>query len=224
MVRVKICGITDPDDAVACVEEGADALGFVVEFPQANPWNLPRDRARALMAAVPPFVTRVAVVGGEAAAIAGLAEATSPHVVQLHRDESETCVSELAGRLEGSGIRIVKALRIEPAYDGPASHWCDLARRFLDAGADAILLDAKAPGRPAGSGLSFDWSIAAAVVASCPEPFILAGGLAPGNVARAVATVRPFAIDVITSVEDAQHRKVRERVRALIREAKGPGG
>ena len=95
-VRVKICGITHPDDAALAVEEGADALGFVVEYPDANPWILSRRRAAELMRAVPPFVTRVAVVGGDAASILDLAEATEPHVLQLHRDESEACVAELA--------------------------------------------------------------------------------------------------------------------------------
>jgi phosphoribosylanthranilate isomerase len=68
-VRVKICGITHPDDAALAVEEGADALGFVVEYPDANPWILSRHRAAELMRTVPPFVTRVAVVGGDARTI-----------------------------------------------------------------------------------------------------------------------------------------------------------
>lgn len=220
MIRVKICGITDPADAAMCVEEGADALGFVVEFPQENPWNLPRRRAVELMRVVPPFVTRVAIVGGDADWITAIAESTGAHALQLHRDEPEEVVAEVARRLAGRGTTIVKALRIDPTDPGPAARWCDQAARFLDAGADAILLDTKAPGRPAGSGLSFDWAVARAVVASRPAPFVLAGGLRADNVASAVATVRPFAVDVITSVEDGEHRKVRERVRAFIRAAR----
>ena len=141
VVRVKICGITHPDDASMAVEEGADALGFVVEYPDENPWILSRQRAAELMRGVPPFVTRVAVVGGDARSILELAEATEPHALQLHRDETEACVAELARRLDGTGIRLIKALRIDASVPGPAAEaLADAARRFVEAGADAVLV------------------------------------------------------------------------------------
>jgi phosphoribosylanthranilate isomerase len=223
-VRVKICGITHEDDAALAVEEGADALGFVVEYPDANPWILSRRRAAELMRLVPPFVTRVAVVGGDVRTILDLVEATEPHVVQLHRDETEACVAELAARLAGSGIRLVKALRIDASAPGPpAEVLADTARRFIAAGAHAVLVDSVVPGRPAGTGKAVDWNLARTVVDAGVVPCILAGGLDPSNVGRAVAAVRPFAVDVISSVEDESHRKVREKVRAFIRAAKNPG-
>ena len=223
VVRVKICGITHPDDAAMAVEEGADALGFVVEYPDANPWILTRQRAAELMRAVPPFVTRVAVVGGDARTILELVEATEPHALQLHRDEPEACVAELADRLAGTGIRLIKALRIDASLPGPpADVLAAAARRFVDAGADAVLVDSVVPGRPAGTGRAVDWALARTVVDTGVAPCILAGGLDPGNVGRAVAAVHPFAVDVISAVEDAAHRKVRERVRAFIQAAKGP--
>src|SRR3954465_2341170 len=101
-VGVKVCGIAHPDDAAMAVEEGADALGFVVEYPDANPWILSRQRAAELMRTVPPFVTRVAVGGGRAPTIPELVDATEPHALQLHRDETEACVTELAARLAGT--------------------------------------------------------------------------------------------------------------------------
>jgi phosphoribosylanthranilate isomerase len=224
VVRVKICGITHPDDAAMAVEEGADALGFVVEYPDANPWILSRGRAAELMRAVPPNVVRVAIVGGDARTILELAEATQPHALQLHRDEPEACVAELARQLEGSGIRLIKALRIDASIPGPAAEvLAAAARRFVEAGADAVLVDSVIPGRPAGTGRAVDWNLARTVVETGVAPCILAGGLDPGNVGRAVAAVHPFAVDVITSVEDAAHRKVRERVRAFIQAAKGAG-
>ena len=219
-VRVKICGITHPDDAALAVEEGADALGFVVEYPDANPWILSRRRAVELMRAVPPFVTRVAVVGGDAGSILDLAEATAPHALQLHRDETEACVTELAERLAGSGIRLIKALRIDASVPGPpAEALAAAARRFVEA--DAVLVDSVVPGRPAGTGRAVDWALARTVVDTGVAPCILAGGLDPDNVGRAVAAVRPFAVDVISAVEDQDHRKVRQRVRAFIQAAKG---
>jgi phosphoribosylanthranilate isomerase len=221
VVRVKICGITHPDDAAMAVEEGADALGFVVEYPDDNPWILSRQRAAELMRTVPPFVTRVAIVGGDAPTILRLVDATEPHALQLHRDEPEDCVAELARRLDGTGIRLIKALRIDASVPGPpAAALAETARRFVDAGADAVLVDSVIPGRPAGTGRAVDWNLARTVVEAGVAPCILAGGLDPDNVGRAVAAVRPFAVDVISAVEDAAHRKVRERVRAFIQAAK----
>ena len=220
-VRVKICGITHEDDAAMAIEEGADALGFVVEYPDANPWILSRRRAAELMRLVPPFVTRVAIVGGDARSILELVDATEPHALQLHRDESEDCVTALANRLAGSGIRLIKALRIDASLPGPpAEALAAAARRFVDCGADAVLVDSVVPGRPAGTGKAVDWGLASTVVDTGVAPCILAGGLHPGNVGRAVAAVRPFAVDVITAVEDDTNRKVRDQVRAFIQAAK----
>lgn len=220
-VRVKICGITHEDDAAMAVEEGADALGFVVEYPDANPWILSRRRAADLMRLVPPFVTRVAIVGGDARSILELVDATEPHALQLHRDESEDCVTELATRLAGTGIRLIKALRIDASVPGPpVEALAHAARRFVDCGADAVLVDSVVPGRPAGTGKAVDWGLARTVVDTGVAPCILAGGLHPGNVGRAVAAVRPFAVDVITAVEDDTNRKVRDQVRAFIQAAK----
>ena len=220
-VRVKICGITHEADAAMAVEEGADALGFVVEYPDANPWILSRHRAAELMRLVPPFVTRVAIVGGDARTILELVDATEPHALQLHRDEPEACVTELANRLAGSGIRLIKALRIDASAPGPAAEGlAAAARRFVDCGADAVLVDSVVPGRPAGTGKAVDWGLARTVVDTGVAPCILAGGLHPGNVGRAVAAVRPFAVDVITAVEDDTNRKVRGKVRAFIQAAK----
>jgi len=92
----------------------------------------------------------------------------------------------------------------------------DAARRFLDAGADSILLDSKTAGRAAGTGIPVDWTLASDVAAGLGAPLVLAGGLSPENVAGAIETVRPHAVDVISAVEDAEHRKVPERVRELV--------
>ena len=197
-----------------CVEEGADALGFVIEYPVVVPWNLTRRAAARLMREVPPFITRVAVVGGGTETILQLAEATGPDVLQLHFDEPEEVVETVAVRLAGTGTRIIKALRVDVHADGD-QQWDELARRFVDAGADAILFDSKTRDRPAGTGRPFDWSVISPVnLLTCPV--ILAGGLNPENVDLAIHEVRPYAVDVIGSVEDASHRKNRERVRAFV--------
>jgi len=190
VTRVKICGIRTEDDAALCVEAGADALGFVVEYPLPVPWTIDRTLAASLMRAVPPFVTRVAVVGGDAATILGIAETTGADVLQLHLDEDEATVAAVRDGVAGSGTRIVKALRISAEGDvQPAMHWLVLARRFLDAGADAVLLDSKTAGRPAGTGRTVDWSLAREVAAGLGAPLVLAGGLTPENVAAAIRDV-----------------------------------
>ena len=101
----------------------------------------------------------------------------------------------------------------------PHQGFVNTAKRFLEAGAHGILLDTKTDDRPAGTGRTFEWGIARRV-ADAAGPLILAGGLTPENVGRAVAEVRPYAVDAITSLEDADHRKVAGRVHAFVRAAR----
>lgn len=224
MTRVKLCGLTSEDDVALCAGAGADALGFVVEYPLPVPWTLDRRRAAELMRGVPPFATRVAVVGGDAATILAIAEATEPDALQLHLDEDEATVTAVREGVAGTGTRIVKAIRIRAGETPPAAEVLATARRFVDAGADAILLDSKTSGRAAGTGIPVDWALARDVAAALEAPLVLAGGLSPENVGDAIATVRPHAVDVISAVEDDANRKVPERVRAFVAAVRvGPG-
>jgi phosphoribosylanthranilate isomerase len=220
VTRVKLCGVTSEADVGLCVAAGADALGFVVEYPLPVPWTLDRRRVAELMRSVPPFVTRVAVVGGNAATVLAIAEATEADAVQLHLDEDETTVTAVKEGLAGSGTRVVKAIRIGVGDTPTATDVLAAARRFVDAGADAILLDSKTTGRAAGTGVPVDWSLAREVAAGLGTPLVLAGGLTPENVSGAIATVRPHGVDVISAVEDAEHRKVPERVLAFVAAAR----
>jgi phosphoribosylanthranilate isomerase len=225
MTRVKICGITSDEDVELCLEAGADALGFVVSYPDSVPWNLTPPAARQLAARVPPFTATVAVVGGDARTILELVERVEPRVVQLHRDEDAATVAAVRQGLSGTGVRVVKAVRIatDAGTVPPAEHWLARAREFVAAGADAILLDSKTTARPAGTGQAIDWQIARTVVAALDAPVMLAGGLTPGNVAAAVDEVRPYAVDVISALEDERHRKVRDRVHAFVAAARRAG-
>ena len=220
VTRVKLCGLTSEADVALCAEAGADALGFVVEYPLPVPWTLDRSRAAELMRGAPPFATRVAVVGGDAATVLAIAAATEPDAVQLHLDEDEATVTAVREGLSGTGTRIVKAIRIHAGETPAARDVLASARRFVEAGADAILLDSKTSGRAAGTGIPVDWSLAREVAAALGAPLILAGGLTPENVAGAIETVRPHAVDVISAVEDTENRKVPERVRAFVAAAR----
>lgn len=216
MTRVKTCGITSRADAALCVELGADALGLVVEYPEPVPWTLTRAEARKLAEAFGEAAECVAVVGGDAATVIGIVEAVRPGAVQLHRDEPAQVVAAVKAAV-GEGIAVVKAVRIPVGDTRPASHWLAVARSFVEAGADRILLDSKTAARPAGTGVAVDWSLATEVVAGLAgTPVVLAGGLAPANVGEAVRQVRPWAVDVISAIEDEHHRKVRERVEAFV--------
>jgi phosphoribosylanthranilate isomerase len=216
VTRVKLCGLTSEVDVALCVDAGADAIGFVIEYPLPVPWTIDRRRAAALIQGMPPFVMRVAVVGGDAATVLALVAATEPDAVQLHLDEDEATVTAVKEGLSGTGTRILKAIRISAGAAPPVEDVLAAARRFADAGADAILLDSKTSGRPAGTGTPVDWSLARDVAAGLDIPLVLAGGLTPENVAGAIETVRPYAVDVISAVEDEAHRKVPERVRAFV--------
>ena len=223
MTRVKLCGLTSHADVALCADAGADALGFVVEYPLPVPWTLDRRRAAELMRGVPPFATRVAVVGGDAGTVLEIAEATTPDALQLHLDEDEATVEAVRAGLAGTGIRIVKAIRIGAGAAPRSAEVLAAARRFVDAGADAILLDSKTSSRPAGTGTLVDWALARDVAAGLAGPVVLAGGLTPENVGGAIETVRPHAVDVISAVEDQEHRKVPARVSAFVAAARSAG-
>jgi phosphoribosylanthranilate isomerase len=230
VTRVKLCGLTSQADVELCADAGADALGFVVEYPLPVPWTLDRQRAAELMRSVPPFATRVAVVGGDAATVLAIVEATEADAVQLHLDEDETTVTAVKDGVAGSGTRVVKAIRIRAGAAPSLREVLVAARRFVDAGADAILLDSTTAGRAAGTGIPVDWSLARDVAAGLGAPLVLAGGLTPENVAEAIDVVQPHAVDVISAVEDAEHRKVPELVRSFVaaarltRESRAPSG
>lgn len=190
-VRIKVCGLTRPEDVAAAADAGADALGFVLA-PSSRRVDLAL--ARELAAAAPPFVTTVGVfVDAPPQALQDALEA-GLHVLQLHGHEPPDLCRRFAPR-------VVKALRIRTPED----------LRLLDRYADwPILLDSPEPG----SGCAFDWTWAAGL--GDHRRLVLAGGLTPANVARAVALVRPWAVDVSTGVESAPGVKDPALLRAFV--------
>lgn len=205
VVRSKICGITRIEDALVAAEAGADAIGLV--FYDKSPRAVDVRQARAILAALPPFVTSVGLfVNASRCFIGEVLDAVPLDVLQFHGDETpEQC--------EGHGRPWFKALRVRPGDDLLAE-----ARRF--AGARAILLDAYVPGVPGGTGERFDWSL---IPADLPMPLILAGGLTPDNVTEAIASVRPYGVDVSGGVEAAKGIKDAAKVAAFIRRVRGVG-
>lgn len=198
---VKICGITRLADAEAAVDAGANALGFV--FWPNSPRFVDPYRARAIVSALPPFVTAVGLfVNQPADYINGVASLVRLGAIQLHGDEKPEDLSAIHRP-------IVKAIALARGADA-TSIW---------PASVALLLDAHDPERRGGTGRTINWSTAASIAAR--RKTILAGGLTPDNVADAVARVRPFGIDVSSGVENAPGVKDRERIRELFQALNG---
>jgi len=199
-VRVKICGITRVEDALAALRLGADALGF--NFWPASRRYLPPSAARAILARLPPFATTVGVfVNQPEEEIRAITAASGVQVLQLHGDEPPA----LCARLPWP---VVKAIPVDQvrALSG-----------LLSYEVSAFLLDTPSRGF-GGSGVPFDWSLAEGV--SEVAPVILAGGLDPDNVAEAIRAVRPYAVDVASGVESSPGVKDVAKMARFIARAK----
>ena len=192
--RIKICGLTreaDVDDAVAV---GADALGFVLYEQSSRHVTL--ERAAALIARLPPFVTPVLLVVNAGTAVLRQATERLPQaLLQFHGDETPA-------QCEAAGRPFLRAARMAPGFD-----LLNFAALF--ARAQALLLDAHVDGY-GGSGKVFDWS---QIPPSVPLPVVLSGGLNPANVTDGVLGVRPWAVDVSSGVETAKGVKSAELMR-----------
>jgi phosphoribosylanthranilate isomerase len=197
--RVKICGITREQDALAAIRLGADAIGLV--FYPPSPRAVAVEQAAQIVRGLPPFVSVVALfVDAESEAIREVLERVRIDLIQFHGDESpEACARY--------GRPWIKALRVRGETDLKA-----LAKRY--AGASALLLDTYQDGKPGGTGAAFDWSLIPPELAGS---IVLAGGLTPDNVEQAVRQVRPYAVDVSGGVEQAKGIKDADKIAAFIR-------
>ncbi len=197
--RVKICGITRPEDGLEAARLGADAIGLVFYAP--SPRAVGVERAAEIAASLPPFVTRVGLfVDALPAEIEAVLAAVPLDVLQFHGNEIEAeCVR--------FGYPYLKAVSMRPDRDVAA-----MLRAYPSA--NGFLLDAYHPAVPGGSGESFDWG---RVPTDRPRPIVLAGGLTPDNVADAVRAVRPYAVDVSSGVEAAKGIKDVTKMAEFIR-------
>lgn len=196
--RVKICGLTRPEDAAAAVEAGADALGVVLA---PSPRRVTLDGAERVFERVPPFVARVGVfVDASEAEVAEAVERLGLAAVQFHGAEPpEAC--------RRAPVPVIKAVKVGTGFA------LEAAEPFRDSAA-AILLDTFVTGTSGGTGTAFDWHMIAALPGWAP--FMLAGGLGPDNVGEAIAALRPYAVDVSSGVEAAPGLKDASKIRAFI--------
>ena len=198
-VRVKICGIKDTDTALCAAGAGADALGFI--FTDSKRKVSP-EKAREIIEALPPFIARVGVfVNQSHDEICRIAEYTGIDTIQLHGEEPPEFCSSFK-------YKVIKAFSVAGQED--------LEKAVLYR-VDAFLLDTSVPGLKGGTGETFDWRLAAVFKGG---PLILAGGLTPENVAGAVQTVRPYAVDVSSGVESGGQKDM-GKIIEFVRRAKG---
>ena len=195
--RIKICGLTRPEDVLVAIEAGADALGFV--FYPPSPRFIDIERAASLVQLVPPFVTTVGLfVNAEPQVVRETLAAVPLHLLQFHGDEGEAYCRQF-------DRPYVKAARMKPGID-----LLQYASAFPSA--QAILLDAFVEGF-GGGGKAFDWNL---IPSALPKPLILSGGLDAGNVGEAISRVKPAAVDVSSGVEAAKGIKDAGKIHAFV--------
>ncbi len=198
MLKVKICGITNIEDAFAAIECGADAIGFV--FYPKSPRSVTPEIAKSIISSLPPFVTTVGVfVDEDKGYLKKIVSHTGLDIVQLHGSESpEYC---------NLNKKVIKAIRIKELAD------LELLNQYE--AASAFLLDSYSPGAIGGTGHIFNWEIA--VEAKKLGRIILAGGLNPDNIEEAVKLVQPYGVDVASGVEGGtKGKKDLEKLRLFI--------
>ncbi len=212
-VRVKICGVTTPADALAAARLGADAVGL--NFYPPSPRCLTPAAARSILRELPPFVEPVPlfVESSLPAVRAALADLGPVRLFQWHAAPREP--------VDAAPYRFIPAFPVRDRAD------VDALAAYLDAASAAgrspaaVLVDAHVPGLHGGTGRTAPWDLLADF--RSPVPLILAGGLTPDNVAQAVRTVRPYAVDVASGVESRPGLKDPDRMRRFIDEARAAG-
>lgn len=202
MVKVKICGITNYEDAQAALDMGADAIGFNF-YSKSSRYVAPAD-AREIVDKLPPYVNIVGVFVNEfnLEAVKSIAEMAKLSAVQLHGNESPDYCAQL------TAWRVIKALRVNENFD---------PGHVKDFHVSAILLDAYSTDTYGGTGTLFDWRLALAAKQYFPN-IILAGGLKPQNVVAAIKTVKPYAVDVCSGVEESPGRKDKVLMQTFMQE------
>ena len=217
MIRVKVCGITNADDARAAVDAGADALGFI--FVEGTPRFVTPAEVAPIVRKLPPFVTPVGVFWDHPPGhVKAVAEACRLRALQFHGDEKPEDLADYA-------LPVIKTVKMPPAstLEGlPEYRGRDFAQVFrYRERVSSILLDSAARWSEGETRDPVEWTLARTIVSqSEPARVILSGGLTPGNVARAVAVVRPYGVDVNSGVEALPGRKDHDKIRRFIDEAR----
>ncbi len=202
MTKVKICGIKNLQDAIFAADYGADAIGFV--FAKSIR-KVSKEKVRSIVRKLPPFVTTVGLFVNETEEnIEAVYRFCGLDAIQLHGNEPPNIINKL------KDIKTIKAFRIQNEEDILP------IKKYKP---NAILLDGYSENKMGGTGISFDWKIVKKIRTSIP--IIVAGGLTPLNVSRAIKIVKPYAVDVSSGVESSPGKKDRKLIKKFIDAAKG---
>ncbi|QCS41929.1 phosphoribosylanthranilate isomerase [Natrinema versiforme] len=208
MTRVKVCGLTTEADLEAAIDAGADAIGIICDVSVDTPREVSIERAAALAAATPPFVTSVLVTMPDSPEEAiELVEEIEPDALQIHSDMRVGDLAYLRAKLE---TELLLAVDADDATT--AETYDDIV--------DALIVDTPGDGGGGGTGRTHDWDQTRMAAADLESPLVLAGGLTPENVGDAVRTVDPFAVDVASGVEKRGGVKDVDAVRSFVDRAK----
>jgi phosphoribosylanthranilate isomerase len=215
MFRIKICGVTNVEDARVIAAAGADAIG--VNFYPDSKRYVAAETAGLITASLPPKVLRVGVfVNASIEDIRQRVKDVGLDLVQLHGDEPPEFVEQL---VRAVALPVLRAFRLGPQGTRPIIEYLqECARRACRL--EMILVEGEEPGSFGGTGKTFDWKAVRALCELGLTPVVLAGGLAPDNVVEAIETARPAAVDVASGVESSQGRKDARLVRAFVQAAR----
>ncbi|RKD94650.1 phosphoribosylanthranilate isomerase [Halopiger aswanensis] len=206
--RVKVCGLTNEADLETAVDAGADAVGIICDVPVDTPREVSVERARDLVASAPPFATTVLVtMASDPDRAVELVADVGPDAIQLHGDADRDLLERLKSDTDAD---VLLAIDSDEVAD---------VKRY-DEIVDGLLVDTVDEEGGGGTGETHDWERTKAAAADLESPLILAGGLTPENVAEAVRTVEPFAVDVASGVEAEGGVKDPEAVRSFVHGAK----
>ena len=201
MIKIKVCGITNLEDARLAAEMGADALGF--NFFKKSPRYIDPAAAKSIIEKLPPLVSAIGVFVDEfnPERVTTVANAVRLGAVQLHGSELPAYVRKIPE------LRIIKAFRIQEPFP---------LHQLGEFSVHAYLLDAYVPKQHGGTGKTFNWEVASA--AKRYGRIILAGGLTPDNIRKAILTVQPYAVDICSGIERSPGRKDPVKMKELFQE------
>ncbi len=200
-VKVKVCGMTNLQDALVAVEAGADAIGFI--FYKKSPRSVTMKTVRQIVLELPPFVNVVGVFVNESAEqINNIVDRCNLDRVQLHGDESPAFCRKIKQR-------VIKAIRIKDIQS---------LKQLSEYSVSSFLLDTHSEGQQGGTGKVFDWNLAHP--AKKYGKIILAGGLTPANIRRAIQRVKPYGVDVCSGVESQPGLKDHKKIQAFLKNVK----
>jgi phosphoribosylanthranilate isomerase len=209
MIKVKICGVTNYDDALLVTNLGAEYIGF--NFFKDSPRKVSVKMVKDVSAKLPPFVSAVGVfVDEDPAELVKTAKKCGLKALQLHGSESPEYCKDIAAK---TGLPVIKAFRMQD------ENTIEQMKPYVEA-VNYFLLDAYVPGVPGGTAETFNWDLAVKAK-ELGKPVFLAGGLTPDNVGDAVLKVQPFAVDACSGIERLPRRKDYDKMNQFIRHARG---